>query len=461
MGLANFWATIRQAFAEFLAVPVSLIVGFVLLAIGSYALDSTDPAAIRPIHDFLKEHFLGHSDSTAALLSTVAGSVITVTSITFSLLLLAVQQSASSLSHQVIDQFLRRRINQVSFGFFVGVALFALITLGTTTSSFNPVYGAMLALILVAIALALLLVLLYTTIDQMRPAQIIAAIHDHTLAARREQMQLIDSTRRESNSLGAAGVEVCAQATGFMVAIDTRAIAAAIEGCNGEMEVQFDVSIGAYLGYHEVFAHVHAALPEDAEQLRKTVERSIRQQREREIQRDPGFGIEQLLDIGWTTGSTSKQNPAPAILAVLGLRDLLGRWSEKEERDWRGSARLAIVYPDNVPQTLLLAFESMAIVASESMQDQLFAVVIESLSMTFDRLTAEGRKTCEDIILRILSALGDLVPSTRLDTALSGLHAALMEAGRIEAAGSVAEAQSQLRLSIGHLNSRATRVPGA
>lgn len=43
----------------------------------------------------------------------MATGLVTVTSITFSLLLLAVQQTASSLSPVVFDQFVRRRSNQI------------------------------------------------------------------------------------------------------------------------------------------------------------------------------------------------------------------------------------------------------------------------------------------------------------------------------------------------------------
>jgi uncharacterized membrane protein len=95
------------------------------------------------------------------------------------LLLVALQQSAASLTHEVFDQFLRRRINQFYFGFFVGLALFALVTLATVTESFNPVFGATLAFLLTIMALYLLIVLLYTTVNQMRPAVIIEAIRNY------------------------------------------------------------------------------------------------------------------------------------------------------------------------------------------------------------------------------------------------------------------------------------------
>jgi hypothetical protein len=85
------------------------------------------------------------------------------------LLLLIVQQSASTMTTQVFDQFLRRRSNQMYFGFFVGLAVYTLITLATVDEPFNPVFAATLAFVLTVIALFLLIVLFYATIHQKRP----------------------------------------------------------------------------------------------------------------------------------------------------------------------------------------------------------------------------------------------------------------------------------------------------
>ncbi len=71
----------------------------------------------------MRNHVFGDPESTATLLVAIAIDVITTTSITFSLLLLAFPQSAGSLTHQGFNQFLQRRLNQIYFGFFVGMAV--------------------------------------------------------------------------------------------------------------------------------------------------------------------------------------------------------------------------------------------------------------------------------------------------------------------------------------------------
>jgi len=84
----------------------------------------------------------------------------------------------------VYDQFLRRRYNQFYFGFFIGLALYTLTTLATVNQAFNPVFGATLVLVLTMVALYLLVLLLYSTINQMRPVEIIGMIRSHVLSAR-------------------------------------------------------------------------------------------------------------------------------------------------------------------------------------------------------------------------------------------------------------------------------------
>ena len=190
--------TVQRAFASFLALPTVVIACFALLAIGTYWLDQSGWSWLAPIRDFMRDHVFGSEQSTANLLATIAGGVITITSITFSLLLLALQQSAGALTHDVFDQFLRRRANQVYFGFFVGLTLYSLIVLISVDPPFNPVIGATLALVLTVVALYILLLLIYASISQMRPNEIVRAIHDMTLKSRDHQQSLIVRTRRSA-----------------------------------------------------------------------------------------------------------------------------------------------------------------------------------------------------------------------------------------------------------------------
>lgn len=160
-------------------------------------------------------------------------------------MLIALQQSASSLTHQVYDQFLRTWYNQVYFGVFVGLSLYALVTLASA-GPLNPVFGGTVALLSTVLAPGLLLVLFYTTVNQMRPVVIIEAIHHHALLARKAQLELLRETRRFASLNASLRPPVHAVAHGFVTRIDVAAIKAAARACS-EVEVVLKANLGTYV----------------------------------------------------------------------------------------------------------------------------------------------------------------------------------------------------------------------
>ncbi|MEO6030624.1 MAG: DUF2254 family protein, partial [Burkholderiaceae bacterium] len=166
---ARKWGyALHQAYAEFLLIPTLVITGFLLLAALTFGLDHSDAAGLLPLRALLQAYVFADAAGTGDVLATISAGIITITSITVSLLLIALQQSAGSLTHQVYDQFLRTWHNQVYFGVFVGLPVFALVTLASV-GPLNPVFGGTIALLSTILALCLLLVLFYTTVNQMRP----------------------------------------------------------------------------------------------------------------------------------------------------------------------------------------------------------------------------------------------------------------------------------------------------
>lgn len=105
------------------------------------------------------------------------------------------------------------------------------------------------------------------------------------------------------------------------------------------------------------------------------------------------------------------------------------------------------------------AFESLAVVSSESMQHQIFTEVIHTFAVMFDRLPPKQQHRAENLILRIISALGYHVLTAELDAALAALVCTLRASARSDTAELVQVAQEELRSSSG-INSRSTRVAG-
>ena len=84
---------------------------------------------------------LNQPEGARALLATVAGSMITVAGVTFSLTILAVSYATSHFGPRLLDNFMHDRGNQVTLGMFVATFLYCLLVLRTVRSgadSFDP-----------------------------------------------------------------------------------------------------------------------------------------------------------------------------------------------------------------------------------------------------------------------------------------------------------------------------------
>lgn len=451
-------ALIRRSLREFIGLPLIVVAAFLGLFALSYLLDDALWGRPGPTPLPWLAHLLGDTGAIASLLSTVASGMITVTSITFSLLLIAVQQTASTLSTHVYDQFIQRRSNKLSFGFFVGLSVFVLLTLGSANPDHKPIIGALLSLLMTGAALCMVVILIYSTIDQMRPHSVITAIHDHTIKARAVDGGMIAGTRRTPRAGLSWSQTVRTDAYGVVCGIDLATIERS--AAEHDAEIEIIARVGTNLAFRDPLFCIHAArslLGDALLALDRSITAAIKIEPRRTIDSDAGFGIEQLYSIARTTASTSKQNPQPAILVCHCLRDIIARWSSADAIPENSASR--IVYADRGVDDAILAIAAIGVVASESMQNTLAAEVWRTLATLIDDVPTAQLPALTDTVQRLLSSLGDHVLTRDLEEELSRCRRSLAGRGEPDAAEAIRAAAETLAESIGTLNSRGTRVP--
>ena len=79
--------------------------------------------------------FFNQPDGARSLLATVAGSMITVAGVTFSLTLLAVSHATGQFGPRLLNNFMRDRGNQITLGTFVATFIYCLLVLRTIRTS--------------------------------------------------------------------------------------------------------------------------------------------------------------------------------------------------------------------------------------------------------------------------------------------------------------------------------------
>jgi hypothetical protein len=415
---------VPRALHEFVAVPLLVVAALLLLAVASIYGDQAHGPALTALRGAIG-HLIGKQAASAAL-GAIATGLVTVTSITFSVLLLAVQQTASSLSPVVFDQFVRRRANQVFLGLFVGLALYAYVVLAAVQKNTPPIIGAFLATVLTVAALCCLLFLVYSTIDQMRPRNVVRQLHDRAAGAHDREAPLVGRTRREPLSRLPVRAEYRSETFGYVESIDLDLLAQVLDGDrpgrgrdseasdpSGLPEVELHVTVGTEVAFGDVVALVRADSDASGRQIRERVERAIALSPAPDLDFDATIGIRDLSNIGWTSGSTSKQNPAIAAQALHALRDLAVRWCQEDDRT--GPNTLPVVYPDDDLDTVLNALYSAIVAAHESHQHEEAARVLD----TYTAVLAHAPDPVADRIRTDLEAMQPLLDQMPASPALA------------------------------------------
>ena len=431
---SRFGERLRRSFGEFLAVPSLIILAFLLLAVLVDAADNRagDPANWGETRRFFGQYVLD-TQSAIGMLTAIAGSLITVSSITFSILLLAVQQGASALTSQVVDHYLRRLSNRVYFGFFIGTSVFVLVTLVQTSHTSHPVLGVTVSTLCAATSLFALLLLIYSTIDQTRPVTLLKAIHDTTVAARARQARWLARTAPPTEADLLAGAPVRSDRSGYLARVHLQpheVLAAAVPG--GRVIVA--ATVGDHVSTGETVARI-VGLPVDAG-VEATVRRALPIEEKRDIAIDAAWGVDHIGNIGWTAISSVKSDPAVAALSCHMLQDLLDRWAGGSATPPR-PPEAAVVYPDRIMDQLFDQLESLVVSTAESHQHQSLALIVTGLTRGFPAMNDHERRAVARIAGTVAAALPSHLPTRTLTRSLDGLAAALERDGHAEAVGAL------------------------
>ena len=119
----HFWISLR---ASFWFVPGLMVIGALLLAATTLLLDSSLAGSSLP-----EWVYAGGADGARALLSTVAGSMVTVAGVGFSITIVALVLASTQFGPRLLTLFMRDLISQVTLGTFTATFTFCILVLRT------------------------------------------------------------------------------------------------------------------------------------------------------------------------------------------------------------------------------------------------------------------------------------------------------------------------------------------
>jgi uncharacterized membrane protein len=155
----------------------------ILLAFASLNVDRRFQLQDGPVSMLV---FSGGVEGARGVLSAIAGTMMTVTALVFSITIVALQVAASQLTPRALRSIMADRGNQVVLGFFVATFTYALIVLRAVRSpledrsQFVPGLSVAVAIGLALISVALLIFFMHHSANALRTSVVIGRIFDET-----------------------------------------------------------------------------------------------------------------------------------------------------------------------------------------------------------------------------------------------------------------------------------------
>lgn len=335
--LRTVWEKINTGFWFLPSISVALSVGL------SFILLSIDSIYVFRIGRSVVGLFGGTADAARVLLSTIAGSLITVISIAFSITIVALQQASTQYSPRVLRNFTRDKGNQAVLGTYLGTFIYALLVLrsvragDSAAAEFVPALSITVGLALTLACMGLLIYFISHISSSLQIENIIKRIHDDLVG----QIEgLYPDKLGAAANVEAAGDELFEQLkgvnetlavktrkSGFVRAIDSRPLEGFADQTIPAVFVR--AGVGDFVVFGETVAEISTSR-EVASARADDLADAIIIDHERSVNQDPLFAIGQLVDIALRALSTSVNDPTTAEYCLFRLTDALCQLASRE-----------------------------------------------------------------------------------------------------------------------------------
>lgn len=322
--LANGWEALRSSYWF---VPALMALGAAALAFGMVALDGRVGSEVVERLGWI---YTGGPEGARGVLSTIAGSMITVAGVTFSVLVVALSLAASQFGPRVLGSFMRDAGNQVVLGAFAGIFLYCLLVLrtvrgGEEAGRFVPHLAVTVGVAMAVIGVGVLIYFVHHAAVSIQVTSVIAALAEDLDAGVDRLFPEEAGDAAPAGAMSAPVGSVDARRDGYVQAIDFGRLVELAGGASATLRLE--LRIGAFAARGDTLAWVHP--PAAAAELGDEVRGAIVLGSRRTPLQDVEFSVQQLVDVAVRALSPGINDPFTAAACVDRLSAALARVGER------------------------------------------------------------------------------------------------------------------------------------
>ena len=312
-------------------IPVLYVVGAIALAEILIFIDAR--LVVTDVPPFVRTTV----DGGRKLLGAVAGGIITIIGLVFSLVVVAFQLASSQYSPRALSIFFRSRLQQHTMGFLVGTFTYCLFVLHSLRSFYNassqdviPSLSTTTGLLLAILAVLVILAYVDRTSRAMQVSELIRQITQQTIST---VLNLTTDTPETREAIPKPEeppedqiLVVRATRAGWVQQAPPDAL---LNTLPPKHALRLDVRIGAYVEKDAPLCAVYTSLNHPV-LTQRLIQTAIDIRSNRSMQGDIEFGLWQLNDIALRALSPGVNVPNTAIDAIVHLGTVLATLLKRE-----------------------------------------------------------------------------------------------------------------------------------
>ena len=321
------WNDVKQSLGF---VPGALVAIFAVLGIVMVEVD-------RPLDlDGVRFVFAGDGSAARTVLSVIAGSLITVAGLTFSITMVALQLASSQFSPRVLRTFFADRTTQLTIGVYVGTFVYSLLVLRSVGSfgdeGFVPRLSVTLATLFGIGAVVLLIVFLQHVALMIQVSHTMGTVAHDTL----ERIDALYPERYGKPAGDEGPLErwhaetpgrVIATEPGYVQRVELEAL---VDGLAGTAGARRNTRLPGRLRSARRADRRAVAIRRRRALRGRVVRGAVAVRRERDLDQDVDFGLRQLADTALRALSPGINDPATAVTCIGYIRAVLVRLTSRE-----------------------------------------------------------------------------------------------------------------------------------
>ena len=364
------------------------------------------------ILSYIPSIFLTSIGLAKIILSTLAGALLTITTFTFSTIMVVLTMYSSDFSPRVVNNFLNDKISMKVLGIFVGGFLYCISTLFFMKEIFSNylVISASIAVGYSILSVIYFIIFIYAVASSIQATKLIGRLYDESYTIIERSLEYRkDQIGLDNYDIGSyiKHLDIKSDRNGYLELISFHEILQILQDFDSKIIIA--PRIGEFVYKNQIIATLYYNKEELEEEIENKILKEFSIENGRIAYNDYSFSIQKIVDIALRALSPGINDPNTAIhcikiIAVLlsKLGEIQGKYTVIKEESSKG----IVIYEDfNFKEDIYSSFYQIVSYAKNDIS------VVEAL---FDALNGISFSV-EGINLNIVREFGDYVYTSSIE----------------------------------------------